>query len=172
MSWQRPNIGSRMNREVHVRFWERAEVKFLRATRQNRSSDDVRRTTALTSQADVVTARCDVASWQFGIVIAFDWLRWASGAAPRINRGSITDALGGKRADRRRWNVRDVARRGAQAHRDQLRDCRNPARTDGAGDRDIASRAGFTGIADCGRAGSMHIAWLRIFLFQGLRRDG
>src|SRR5262245_31571111 len=36
MSWQRPNIGSRMNREVHVRFWERAEVKFLRATRQSR----------------------------------------------------------------------------------------------------------------------------------------
>src|ERR1700720_1873519 len=35
MSWQRPNIGSRMNREVHVRVWERAEVKFLRATRQN-----------------------------------------------------------------------------------------------------------------------------------------
>ena len=33
-SWQRPNIGSRMNREVHVRVWERAEVKFLRATRQ------------------------------------------------------------------------------------------------------------------------------------------
>jgi hypothetical protein len=25
-----------MNREVHVRVWERAEVKFLRATRQNR----------------------------------------------------------------------------------------------------------------------------------------
>jgi hypothetical protein len=25
-----------MNREVHVRFWERAEVKFLRATRQSR----------------------------------------------------------------------------------------------------------------------------------------
>ena len=31
--YRRPNIGSRMNREVHVRFWERAEVKFLRATR-------------------------------------------------------------------------------------------------------------------------------------------
>ena len=30
MSWQRPNIGSRVNREVHARFWERAEVKFLR----------------------------------------------------------------------------------------------------------------------------------------------
>ena len=25
-----------MNREVHARFWERAEVKFLRATRQSR----------------------------------------------------------------------------------------------------------------------------------------
>ena len=25
-----------MNREVHVRFWERPEVKFLRATRQER----------------------------------------------------------------------------------------------------------------------------------------
>ena len=25
-----------MNREVHVRVWERAEVKFLRATRQHR----------------------------------------------------------------------------------------------------------------------------------------
>src|SRR5262245_49946612 len=35
MSWQRPNIRSRMNREVHVRFWERAEVKFFRATRQS-----------------------------------------------------------------------------------------------------------------------------------------
>src|SRR6266404_7552566 len=34
--WQRPNIGSRMNREVHVRFWERPEVKALRATRQKR----------------------------------------------------------------------------------------------------------------------------------------
>ena len=32
--WQRPNIGSRMNREVHVRFWERAEVQSLRATRR------------------------------------------------------------------------------------------------------------------------------------------
>src|SRR5947209_11400934 len=35
MSWKRPNIGSRVNREVHARFWERAEVKFLRATRQS-----------------------------------------------------------------------------------------------------------------------------------------
>jgi len=26
-----------MNREVHVRFWERAEVQFLRATRQTRN---------------------------------------------------------------------------------------------------------------------------------------
>jgi hypothetical protein len=35
MSWQRPDIGSRVNQEVHARFWERPEVKFLRATRQN-----------------------------------------------------------------------------------------------------------------------------------------
>src|ERR1700748_3061409 len=34
MSWQRPNIGSRVTREGHARFWERPEVRFLRATRQ------------------------------------------------------------------------------------------------------------------------------------------
>src|SRR6516162_8911564 len=33
LSWKRPNIGSRMNREVHVRIWERPEVRVLRATR-------------------------------------------------------------------------------------------------------------------------------------------
>ena len=27
---RRPNIGSRVNREVHARFWEHAEVKALR----------------------------------------------------------------------------------------------------------------------------------------------
>ena len=32
--WQRPNIGSRVTREGHARFWERPEVKFLGATRQ------------------------------------------------------------------------------------------------------------------------------------------
>ena len=36
MSWKWPNNGSRMNREVHVRFWESPEVKVLRATRQQR----------------------------------------------------------------------------------------------------------------------------------------
>ena len=25
LSWKRPNIGSRMNREVHVRIWEHPE---------------------------------------------------------------------------------------------------------------------------------------------------
>src|SRR5208282_513642 len=34
VSWQWPNNGSRMNREVHVRFWESPEVKLPRATRQ------------------------------------------------------------------------------------------------------------------------------------------
>src|SRR6516225_5848197 len=37
LSWKRPNIGSRMNREVHVRIWERPEVRVLRATRRLRS---------------------------------------------------------------------------------------------------------------------------------------
>ena len=36
MSWQRPNIGSRVTREGPARFWERPEVKFLRATRHLR----------------------------------------------------------------------------------------------------------------------------------------
>jgi hypothetical protein len=31
---RQPNIGSRVNREVHARFWEHAEVKSLRVTRQ------------------------------------------------------------------------------------------------------------------------------------------
>ena len=31
---QRPNVGSRVTRESHARFWERPEVKFLRATRR------------------------------------------------------------------------------------------------------------------------------------------
>ena len=34
MSWKRPDIGSRVTREGHARFWERLEVKLLRATRQ------------------------------------------------------------------------------------------------------------------------------------------
>jgi hypothetical protein len=51
MSWQRPNIGSRVTREGHARFWERPEVKFLRATRQSRRFRDVRVTSALTPKA-------------------------------------------------------------------------------------------------------------------------
>src|SRR6516165_12424122 len=38
VSRKRPSNGSRMNREVHVRFWESPEVKVLRATRQIRPS--------------------------------------------------------------------------------------------------------------------------------------
>lgn len=36
LSWSRPNIRSRVSREVHARFWEHAEVRFLRVTRQTR----------------------------------------------------------------------------------------------------------------------------------------
>ena len=42
---QRLNIGSRVTREGHARFWERPEVKFLRATRQT-EKDRPRRSTA------------------------------------------------------------------------------------------------------------------------------
>src|SRR5215471_332721 len=38
---QRSNIGSRVTRERHARFWERPEVKFLRATRRTRLSPAV-----------------------------------------------------------------------------------------------------------------------------------
>jgi hypothetical protein len=38
LPWKRPNIGSRMNREVHVRIWERPEVRVLRATSRKRTS--------------------------------------------------------------------------------------------------------------------------------------
>ena len=33
LPWKPPNIGSRINREVHVRIWERPEGSHLRATR-------------------------------------------------------------------------------------------------------------------------------------------
>src|SRR5215469_12703545 len=36
---QRSNIGSRVTREGHARFWERPGVKFLRATRQLQRSE-------------------------------------------------------------------------------------------------------------------------------------
>jgi hypothetical protein len=36
LKMQRLNIGSRVTREGHARFWERPEVKFLRATRHER----------------------------------------------------------------------------------------------------------------------------------------
>src|SRR5215472_16880682 len=38
---QRSNIGSRVTREGHARFWERPEVKFLRATRQGAALEDL-----------------------------------------------------------------------------------------------------------------------------------
>src|SRR5450631_2783118 len=41
--WQRPNIGSRVTREGHARFWESPEVKFLRATRQKLNNSALRR---------------------------------------------------------------------------------------------------------------------------------
>jgi hypothetical protein len=50
---QRPNIGSRVNREVHARFWERAEVRFLRATRHSRRFWPIRATSCFPLIADI-----------------------------------------------------------------------------------------------------------------------
>src|SRR5215472_15253010 len=49
---QRLNIGSRVTREGHARFWERPEVKFLRATRQGRRSCACERASASPQKAD------------------------------------------------------------------------------------------------------------------------
>src|ERR1035437_3885037 len=57
MPRQRPNIGSRMNREVHVRFWERPRVKVPRATRQSRHSDHAPLTSGLPRLADIFSVR-------------------------------------------------------------------------------------------------------------------
>src|SRR4029077_2309316 len=54
MPWQRPNIGSRMKREVHVRFWERLRVKLPRATRQSRHFDRGPAPSGLPRSTDIV----------------------------------------------------------------------------------------------------------------------
>jgi hypothetical protein len=54
---QRPNIGSRVNREVHARFWERAEVKFLRTTRYQRRFERAPGSSALPPISDVLLCR-------------------------------------------------------------------------------------------------------------------
>src|SRR5712671_5345324 len=53
MPWKRPNNGSRMNREVHVRFWESPEVKVLRATRQKGKMAIINRESAVTPAPEV-----------------------------------------------------------------------------------------------------------------------
>ncbi len=53
MAWQRLNIGSRVKREFHARFWEHAEVKSLRVTRQSRHLRHENPMLALTLIVDV-----------------------------------------------------------------------------------------------------------------------
>src|SRR5215475_13749210 len=53
MSWQRPNIGSRVPREGHARYWERPVVKFLRATRHEQPKGDVRVESVRLPTADI-----------------------------------------------------------------------------------------------------------------------
>ena len=61
MPWQRPDIGSRMNREVHVRFWERLGVKVPRATRQSRLLIDVH---SWSARPPIVSVKADVGDFQ------------------------------------------------------------------------------------------------------------
>jgi len=58
MSWQRLIIGSRMNREVHARFWERAEVKVRHAVRPARQTAEATCpcTSAVPQEADANSA--------------------------------------------------------------------------------------------------------------------
>src|SRR4029077_6161349 len=60
VSWQRPNIGSRVTREGHARFWERPEVKFLPATRHLRLSAPVLPPGPLVSSAGWIESFCDL----------------------------------------------------------------------------------------------------------------
>ncbi len=53
-----------MNREVHVRFWERPEVKVLRATRHSRRFRDVRAVAALPSTTAVTCSAANGAMCQ------------------------------------------------------------------------------------------------------------
>ena len=61
---QRPNIGSRVTREGHARFWERPEVQFLRATRQGRLSSPVDDAAGLPSAPDMPVRPGSCASCQ------------------------------------------------------------------------------------------------------------
>ena len=56
MSWQRPNIGSRVTREGHARFWERPGVKVPRATRHLRRLTNRSLFVCLTPQTAAVKA--------------------------------------------------------------------------------------------------------------------
>jgi hypothetical protein len=50
---QRSNIGSRVTREGHARFWECPEVKFLRATRQQHQSCAYMGASAFAQKAEI-----------------------------------------------------------------------------------------------------------------------
>jgi Putative polyhydroxyalkanoic acid system protein (PHA_gran_rgn) len=79
MLWQRPTIGSRVNREVHARFWERAEVKFLRATRHLFTVQDETWTGdhlqfRLTALGQAVSGGIDVADDHVRLEVVLPWL--------------------------------------------------------------------------------------------------
>jgi len=81
-----------MNREVHVRFWERAEVKSLRATRHLRRIGNVREVSAQPLTPAVLVHRGE----RRGVPgEAFAGIKKAEGCVPcsrilRLRKGSVS----------------------------------------------------------------------------------
>src|SRR6201993_1100276 len=92
MSWQWLNIGSRVTRDGHARFWERPAVKFLRATRQSRHFRRVPNLSGLIRLSEVRSALRHFGIAPEAAVIARShahWEResrpWRSTAKPQCN---------------------------------------------------------------------------------------
>ena len=84
-----------MNREVHARFWERSEVKFLRATRPSRHPTHG-------SERDKAIARfCEVVA-DYGLPTPidfqteFDGAKRADTSMPAHSDNSTSGVFGGK----------------------------------------------------------------------------
>ncbi len=108
---RRPNIGSRMSREAHVRFWERVGVGFPRATRLplNRQAERYAREgvpLSLSTLADQVGTCAGVLEPLFRLIEATSWRRdgctattppyrcWPRARPPRAACGSTCATTG------------------------------------------------------------------------------
>src|ERR1035437_2343603 len=96
---QRLNIGSRVNREVHARIWERPGVRFLRATRQKRTNrhGQIRHLCPLLPESDQITdlavLPCTLTHSESWSRFRVWWLAWA--AVERQDRQRASPSHGG-----------------------------------------------------------------------------